>query len=106
MTEHVTRTGTGLIGWFDILGYRQILAHNEAETVFKLLADTIAEIPAAIIQSFQPRENSQETPEGTKAGEVGKEFDWLPFSDTVLVTLPCARSFEPVDRACRFFAFI
>lgn len=94
----------GLIGWFDILGYRQMLAQNEALVVVNILTDTILSIPAEITRRLTTEPDRTEV--AKVVAQIAAELDWLPFSDTVLVTLDCSSVLKPEERAQRFLYFL
>ncbi len=95
---------SGLIGWFDILGYRQMLVQNEAEDVVNILAETILCIPSEITERFTGTTQSADV--GRIVAHIAGQLEWLPFSDTVLVTLDCSSALEPAERAERFIYFL
>ena len=94
---------TGLVGFFDILGYQNLLERNEpediAEKVLPLLTqinNTVVKDIEKVIESIFSREaivgkHKPEVVEDFKKHiieKILKNINWLIFSDTILVTLP------------------
>ena len=103
----------GLVAFFDILGYQQMLMNNEVETTAHLIVDVISNIPSDIITSVtrdqglggQILETSKFVDEIWNK-VIREEVKWLLFSDSILVSLPVDPSREVIDYGFRWLAFI
>ncbi len=94
------KTQSGLIGFFDVLGYQDILKNNSAEiaaeSVLPILTGLKQTIPKIINKNIH--DNIKDDAFSTKEfspGEIKKGFstmidavDWLIFSDTILLRMP------------------
>ncbi|MHA2238176.1 MAG: hypothetical protein ACXAB2_07370 [Candidatus Hodarchaeales archaeon] len=105
---------TGLIGFFDILGYQQMLLNNEVERTSHLIVDVIANIPSEVVKNLLGDQNLIEE-EGLKTKQyldkfwsdiLTEEIGWLLFSDSILVSLPLDLSEDRFFYSLRFFAFL
>ena len=73
MSRKITPVVTGLVAFFDVLGYKQMLASNELEQVNVIIRDVLHSIPADI--------NSEHCVQGL----YGVNPDYLILSDSELV---------------------
>ncbi|MDA3886489.1 MAG: hypothetical protein PF638_12925 [Candidatus Delongbacteria bacterium] len=84
-----TKVKKGLIGFFDILGYKSLLDNNEItyliHIIEKLLKD-VKELPNSAIKAFGL--------ESTNHIETVKQIKTLIFSDTILISLECEKESE------------
>ncbi|MHA2032708.1 MAG: hypothetical protein ACW99Q_25340, partial [Candidatus Kariarchaeaceae archaeon] len=105
---------TGLIGFFDILGYQQMLLNNEVERTSHLIVDVIANIPPEVVKNLLG-DHSLIEEEGLKTRQyldkfwtdiITEEIGWLLFSDSILVSLPLDLSEDRFFYGVRFFAFL
>src|SRR5690349_14377690 len=85
----------GLIGCFDILGYTEVLAHNEITTVLGLLRESIGENISKIekIGSTCPADS----PQKKTAERLLRDLERIVFSDTVILAFPLAPNPAPID---------
>lgn len=82
-------TKTGLIGFFDILGYQNLLERNEPETIAEEVLPVLTNIGKSVTQGlkiFQKIPIPSDNRKHLKG--IIKAMRWLVFSDTVLLTLP------------------
>ncbi len=85
----------GLIACFDILGYKEVLKHNDVRTVLNLLDTSIGE---AIKEAENFGENCKDgSRERTTAQRLSNDFDYLVFSDTAIIACPFASNPSRVD---------
>lgn len=85
------KTRTGLIGFFDILGYQNLLERNEPETVAKDVLPILTSIGEKVAKVLKEMPNVATAPTPAaikKHEELIRTMSWLVFSDTVLLTLP------------------
>lgn len=89
-TKRVCRKN-GLVGLFDILGYRVFLEKNSPETaaekvmaVLNTLVSLSQKMPRKMVEPFAPVLGEKSFPSFAK---MVNEIEWLVFSDTVLLTL-------------------
>jgi len=82
-------THTGLVGFFDILGYQNLLERNEpediAQTVLPLLTKAQPEVTRGmknLVESFRKSQGE------AAAKDIIDSIKWLVLSDTILLTLP------------------
>jgi hypothetical protein len=86
-------TKTGLIGFFDILGYQNLLERNEPETIAEEVIPILSNIGEMVTNSLT---DFHKAIANTGISETSIERNekiigalrWLVFSDTVLLTLP------------------
>ncbi|MHA2249734.1 MAG: hypothetical protein ACXAD7_05200 [Candidatus Kariarchaeaceae archaeon] len=87
----------GLVAFFDILGYSQMLLSNEVELTASLIVDVLAKVPDEVLSTMTKEDPSAIKNEHLKSKEfidklwdkiIHKEISWLLFSDSILVSLP------------------
>jgi hypothetical protein len=105
---------TGLIAFFDILGYQQMLMNNEVEKTAHLIVDVIANIPSEVVKNLLGDQSLIEE-EGLKTKQylddfwmniLKEEIGWLLFSDSILISLPLDLSENRFFYSVRFLAFL
>jgi len=87
---------TGLVGFFDILGYQQMLLANDVSSTARIVVDVLSEVPDNVIaglledHGLERADDLASWPEYARyfQGLVREEMDWLLFSDSILVSLP------------------
>ena len=96
---------TGLVGFFDILGYQQMLLANDVTSTARIVVDVLAEVPHLVVSGMFEDEGlelvgvsdddvSADDLEAWSELEpyyqrvVRDETGWLLFSDSILVSLP------------------
>ena len=96
---------TGLVGFFDILGYQQMLLANDVEHTARVVVDVLAEVPNLVVSGmFEDQglelvgvSNDDVSVDDLEAWSelepyyenvVREETGWLLFSDSILVSLP------------------
>jgi hypothetical protein len=78
----------GLIGFFDILGYTNIIENNEIEKVAEIVGEKLVKIPGlAQTKILEPVKDKQQSQWKVLAEKVS----WLAFSDIILLTMPLDR---------------
>ncbi len=75
----------GLIGFFDILGYQNLLENNLASQLVEEILETINSMPDEVIKILIKREGASERQILGK--EMGLPLNHLVFSDTIVFTL-------------------
>ena len=87
---------TGLVGFFDILGYSQMLLANDVSITARIVVDVLTEVPDNVVsgvlgdQGLEHLDGLALEPEFERyfQGLVRDEVGWLLFSDSILVSLP------------------
>ena len=87
---------TGLVGFFDILGYSQMLLANDVSSTAGIVVDVLSEVPENVVsgvlgdQGLERLDDLVSWPEFERyfQGLVREEMDWLLFSDSILISLP------------------
>lgn len=96
---------TGLVGFFDILGYQQMLLANDVASTARVVVDVLAEVPNLVVSGmFEDQglelvgvSNDDVSVDDLEAWSelepyyenvVREETGWLLFSDSILVSLP------------------
>lgn len=87
-------TKTGLIGFFDILGYQNLLERNEPEKIAEDVLPILTDVGETVTKQLK------ELQKGALSAVIAKHYEkiiqkmrWLVFSDTVLLTM----SIEEMD---------
>ena len=77
---------SGLIGFFDILGYTNIIENNQIEEVSRIVAEKLLKIPESISEKIHEIGKEQPTKEFLKT--FTSRVKWVIFSDIILLALP------------------
>lgn len=77
----------GVVAFFDILGYQNIILNNNIEDAATLVADVVISIPGTITDELQGFVWGKRKP-SRLSSTVLKEIEWYMFSDTVFAFLP------------------
>jgi hypothetical protein len=82
----------GFLGFFDILGYRQLLERNEIPTVIEVLRSKVGSLPTFTDRIFgRPLAEFK----NERASEVLRSLQWLSFADSILLTMPVMHKEAP-----------
>lgn len=98
-------TKVGLVGFFDILGYQNLLERNEPEQI----ADEVLPILLGIKQRVRDyfREVIGPTSSTLEAVEaIIETMGWVSFSDSILITLPVDESIVAANRSTLWLTFL
>jgi hypothetical protein len=86
---------TGFVGYFDILGYTQIMLNNNIHKTAQFVSDTMMNIPRDMIVSLRspylavrPLEVAPESSERDDWSQILDRVSWIIFSDSILISLP------------------
>ncbi|MGI6251190.1 MAG: hypothetical protein ACOYKD_07530 [Anaerolineaceae bacterium] len=81
---------TGFLGFFDILGYSQIILNNNIRKTAKFVSDTLINLPQDITRDLSPNQkpNSQEPAEKECWRSMLEKVKWIIFSDSILISMP------------------
>ncbi len=87
---------TGLVGFFDILGYQQMLLANDVASTARIVVDVLGEVPNHVVSEMledQGLEPAYDLEAWSAFGPyyervIREEMGWLLFSDSILVSLP------------------
>lgn len=77
-------TKNGLVGFFDILGYQNLLEQNEPEVVAEAVLPILFDLKNQTNARF---EKAMKGSTNKKIIDISKKIEWLVFSDTILLTL-------------------
>ena len=82
-------THNGLIGFFDILGYQNLLEKNEPEDIAQSVLPFLTNINATVSSGLKDYVNKSPVMGESKDffNKIVDSFEWLIFSDTILLTL-------------------
>jgi hypothetical protein len=105
---------TGLVGFFDILGYQQMLLANDVSSTAQIVVDVLSEVPDNVVASLlgdpglERAEDLASWPEFARyfQGLVREETDWLLFSDSILVSLPLRMDRDIIHWATSVVGFV
>jgi hypothetical protein len=105
---------TGLVGFFDILGYQQMLLANDVSSTAQIVVDVLSEVPDNVVASLlgdpglERADDLASWPEFARyfQGLVREEMDWLLFSDSILVSLPLRMDREIIHWATSVVGFV
>lgn len=82
-------TQTGLIGFFDILGYQNLLERNEPEKIAEDVLPILTNIGKTVTEDLLGIQKKHLTAAQSKPfKKIIETMRWIVFSDTVLLTLP------------------
>ena len=86
---------TGFVGFFDILGYTQIMLNNNIHKTAQFVSDTLMNIPQDMIDSLrssyllvQPQDGQTTPSETDSLSHILDKVSWIIFSDSILISLP------------------
>jgi len=103
---------TGFVGFFDILGYTQIMLNNNIHKTAQFVSDTLMNIPRDMIDSLRspflavrPLEVAPETLERENWSQILDKVSWIIFSDSILLTLPFDPTLPEHDLVQHYLAF-
>lgn len=89
---------TGFVGFFDILGYTQIMLNNNIHKTAQFVSDTLMNIPREMINSLRSPSSGSMLPEVMSQegdqeswSQILDRVGWIIFSDSILLSL----SFDP-----------
>jgi hypothetical protein len=105
---------TGLVGFFDILGYQQMLLANDVSTTASIVVDVLSEVPDNVVagllgdQGMERADDLASWPEFARyfQGLVREEMDWLLFSDSIVVSLPLRTDRAAIEWSAGVVAFV
>ena len=80
---------TGIVGFFDILGYQNLLENNEPEEIAETVLPFFAGIKSEVLDDLKKRNISYKE---ELIIMVRDYIKWLVFSDTILLTMPIQKS--------------
>ncbi|MHA1984463.1 MAG: hypothetical protein ACW967_08925 [Candidatus Hodarchaeales archaeon] len=112
MTE--IKPNSGLVAFFDILGYAQMLLSNEVKITAKLIVDVLSQVPKDVVAGIV-EDQGLEVIEGLKSKEyfnkfwrklIHEEIGWLLFSDSILISLPLDTEEDMFFWGMRVVAFL
>ena len=102
----------GFIGFYDILGYSQIMLHNNIHKTSQFVSDTLMNIPKDLIGRLRGLYNSEngETLEGRPYDSVEwqrmlDKIQWIIFSDSILISMPMSPGLDTLSQANLYLAF-
>jgi len=103
---------TGFVGYFDILGYTQIMLNNNIHKTAQFVSDTLMNIPQDMIDSLRspyqevrPLEVAPESSERDEWSQILDRVSWIIFSDSILISLPFDPALPERDLVRLYLAF-
>lgn len=92
-------TQVGLVGYFDILGYQNLLEKNEPEDIAKSVLPLFKKIDTKVIKELASRLSGALSELKLEEIEqaLKKSMKWLIFSDTVLLTMPVEDLYSDIN---------
>ncbi len=103
---------TGFVGFFDILGYTQIMLNNNIHKTAKFVSDTLMNIPQDMIDSLrssyllvQPQDGQTTPSETDSLSHILDKVSWIIFSDSILISLPFDPALPERDLVQNYLAF-
>lgn len=106
------KPATGFVGYFDILGYTQIMLNNNIHKTAQFVSDTLMNIPREMIASLRlpymevrPLEVAPESSEREDWSQILDKVSWIIFSDSILVSLPFDPTLPEHDLVQYYLAF-
>lgn len=102
----------GFIGFFDILGYSQIMLHNNIHKTSQFVSDTLMNIPKNLIGRLRDLHSTvdNKTPKGKPydSGEWQRMLDdiqWIIFSDSILLSMAMEPGLDILSQTNLYLAF-
>lgn len=103
---------TGFVGFFDILGYTQIMLNNNIHKTAQFVSDTLMNIPQDMIDSLrssyllvQPQDGQTIPSETDSLSHILDKVSWIIFSDSILISLPFDPALPERDLVQNYLAF-
>jgi hypothetical protein len=103
---------TGFVGYFDILGYTQIMLNNNIHKTAQFVSDTLINIPQDMLdslrlpyQDIRPLEVAPESSERDEWSQILDRVSWIIFSDSILISLPFDPSLPEPGLVRHYLAF-
>src|SRR5690349_8507496 len=96
---------SGLVGFFDILGYGKLQENDDLERIVALIESTILTLPQ-MVQSKVISLFPDDSRILNAALHIGQEFSWLVFSDTILVALPVSPTATLLEKTFAWNLFL
>ena len=103
---------TGFVGYFDILGYTQIMLNNNIHKTAQFVSDTLMNIPRDMIDSLRspylevrPLEVAPESSERDDWSQILDRVSWIIFSDSILISLPFDSTLPERDLVRHYLVF-
>ena len=103
---------TGFVGFFDILGYTQIMLNNNIHKTAQFVSDTLMNIPHDMIDSLrssyllvQPQDGQTIPSETDSLSHILDKVSWIIFSDSILISLPFDPALPERDLVQNYLAF-
>lgn len=99
---------TGFVGFFDILGYKQIILNNDIHKTAQIISDTLMNIPETVITNLTHASQGEWVNESAidPWQKTLEQIDWLIFSDSILISLPFDPSLPLNDLLKHYAAFV
>jgi hypothetical protein len=100
----------GFIGFFDILGYSQIMLNNNIHQTSQFVSDTLMNIPKDLIGRLRNIEVSEE---GQRVRPYNAEewqrlldkIQWIIFSDSILISMPMSPGLDTLSQTNLYLVF-
>ncbi len=106
MTE--MQPAAGFVGFFDILGYTQIMLNNNIHKTSQFVSDTLMNLPGDMIDSLRSPYlvgSPLELPDRDDWREILDRVKWIIFSDSILLSLRFDPALPEIDLIRSYLAF-
>lgn len=102
----------GFIGFFDILGYSQIMLNNNIHKTAQFVSDTLMNIPKDLISRLRninagvSDQAATVFPHKTEEWQsILDKIQWIIFSDSILISLPISPELDALSQTTLYLAF-
>ncbi len=103
----------GFIGFFDILGYSQIMLNNNIHKTAQFVSDTLINIPQQLIGRLRDLDTDMNDADGSCRRPYDAEewrcmldkIQWIIFSDSILISMPMNPDLDTLSQTNLYLAF-
>ena len=95
----------GLVGFFDILGYENLLSKNEAEDIAKKIFPILMKKGDKVFAEIKSLFSTNLTEDEKTVESIIGTIQWLAFSDTILITLEINNNRKDYNTFLRWMSF-
>lgn len=100
---------TGFVGFFDILGYVQIMLNNNIYKTSEFVSDTLVNIPNDLLAQLKNAPHGALGEGGSDEREnwqsILDQIKWIIFSDSILISLPFDPQISQGEQLQNYLAF-
>ncbi len=102
----------GFVGFFDILGYSQIMLNNNIHKTSQFVSDTLMNIPMNLIKRLRDISANLSDQEAKPYPYDAEEWQcmldkiqWIIFSDSILISMPMSPGLDTLEQTNLYLAF-